>query len=109
MSPKFSALRTNKLLALLPDAEHEKFVARCDNVQIEFGQVLASPGESMSHVYFPTTSFISLIAAVDGGKLEVGMAGDEGMIGVSLSLGVDSTNMRALVQGAGTAWRMSAA
>jgi CRP-like cAMP-binding protein len=109
MLPKIpGVMRANKLLALLPPADYEKFVSRSENVQLQFGQVLANRSEPMSHVYFPTTGFISLIATVEGGDLEVGMAGDEGMIGVSLSLGIDGMNTRALVQGAGTAWRMSA-
>jgi CRP-like cAMP-binding protein len=109
MLPKIpAAVRTNKLLALLPAIDHEKFVARCENVQLEFGHVLANRGQALSHVYFPTTGFVSLIATVEGGDLEVGMAGDEGMVGVSLSLGMDNMNTRSLVQGAGKAWRMSA-
>ncbi len=69
----------------------------------------AVPGDRIRHVYFPTDSFISLVAPVDGyAGLEVGMIGTEGMFGIGLMLGVDVSPMHALVQGAGPALRMNA-
>ena len=85
-------------------------LALCEAVPLLLGQVLGEPGDVAQHVYFPTEGFILLVAMVDGhAGLEVGMVGREGMLGAQLALGVAATPLRALVQGDGTAWRVSAA
>jgi CRP-like cAMP-binding protein len=72
--------------------------------------VIGEPGASTPYIYFPTTGFISLIAQTDeGASIEVGMVGKEGMVGSHIALGVAATPLRSLVQGAGTALRMSSA
>jgi len=84
-------------------------LANCESVDLVFADVLCLPGDRIHHVYFPTESFISLVAPVDGyAGLEVGMVGSEGVFGVSLMLGVDVSPLHALVQGAGQALRMNA-
>ena len=107
-----SAIRapaTNRLLAALPDKTSAQMLANCESVDLVFADVVCLPGDRIHHVYFPTDSFISLVAPVDGyAGLEVGMVGSEGMFGVSLMLGVDVSPLHALVQGAGQALRMNA-
>jgi CRP-like cAMP-binding protein len=100
---------TNRLLAALPAKELEHFVARCESIDLILADVLCVPGDPIHHVYFPTSSFISLVAPIDGyAGLEVGMIGNEGMFGIGVMLGVEVAPLHALVQGAGHALRMSA-
>jgi CRP-like cAMP-binding protein len=100
----------NRLLAALPSSDERRMLGACGTVELAFGDVLYTPGERLSHVYFPTTSFISLIMPVDvSSSLEVGLIGNEGMFGIPLVLGVDISPVRAVVQGAGAALRMDAA
>lgn len=101
---------TNRLLDRLPARDRAEVVAGCENVHLTLGQVLTEPGEPIRNVYFPTGGFISLIAPMDGTTtLEVALAGNEGVYGVPLALGVTLSPVHAVVQGAGPAWRMSAA
>jgi CRP-like cAMP-binding protein len=109
MSTNGHAAPPNRLLASLPRRESVRFLAACDAVELKLGTVLYKPDSQIAHVYFPTDSFISLMIPVDGtSNLEVGLVGNEGMLGTPLILGVDRSPLRALVQGAGPAWRMDA-
>ena len=103
------ATPTNHLLAALPDKSREHLLANCESIDLIFADVLSVPGNRIQHVYFPTDSFISLVAPIDGyAGLEVGMVGSEGMFGIGLLLGVDVSPLHALVQGGGPALRMNA-
>jgi len=100
----------NRLLAALPDRNRRQFLAGCERIELRFAEVLCESGEQIRHVYFPVDGFISLVTTLDdGARLEVGIVGDEGMLGTSLVLGVNTSPQHALVQGAGTALRMNAA
>ena len=100
----------NGLLEALPSRDLRRILAGCDAVELAFADVLYAPWKRLSHVYFPTQSFISLIMPINGSAaLEVGLVGNEGMLGIPLALGVDVSRVRAVVQGAGSALRMAAA
>ena len=99
----------NRLLAALPEKNLVHLLADFESIDLIFADVVCLLGDRIRHVYFPTASFISLVAPVDDNAgLEVGMIGSEGMFGIGLLLGVDISPMHALVQGAGPALRMSA-
>ncbi len=100
----------NRLLAALPRKDRQRFLARCEPVDLVFAEVLAEPGERIRHAYFPPQGFISLAVPMDERtSLEAGLVGDEGMLRISLLLGVDVSPLHALVQGEGPALRMAAA
>lgn len=109
MTTPLKARAKNKLLAALPGRDRRHLLERCEPVDLVLSDVLYVPGERIDHVYFPTDSFISLVTPISGhDRVEVGLVGDEGMLGTSLVLGVDTARVLALVQGAGPAWRMDA-
>jgi CRP-like cAMP-binding protein len=98
----------NRLLDELPRRDRLSALKRCESVDLVLGATLCETGEPLRHVYFPERGFISLVTKVGGHKpLELGLIGSEGMLGVTVVLGVDSAPQRAVVQGAGTALRMS--
>jgi len=100
----------NNLLAALSGKNYQSLLSGLEPVALNFGDVLYEPGQKIRHVYFPGDSLISLLTLVDGHMaLEVGMVGHEGMVGIPLALGTDVSQVRALVQGAGTAMRMQSA
>ena len=105
-----SSFAANGLLAALPRKDRQRFLANCEPVELLFAQILAEPGELIRYVYFPVEGFISLVAPIDGrASLEVGLIGNEGMLGISLLLGIDTSPLHAVVQGTGSALRMDAA
>jgi CRP-like cAMP-binding protein len=104
-----AATPANRLLAALPRRDYRRMLAELEPVDLIHGEVLHQPGTRVRHVYFPGSAQVSLLVVLDGsGALEVGLVGREGMVGMSLALGVERSPIRALVQGGGTALRMRA-
>jgi hypothetical protein len=99
----------NRLLAALPRNDREQLLANCKQIEPIFSEVLYRPGELISHIYFPTESFISLVTPINGdASLEVRLTGNEGTLGIGLMLGVDVAPFYAMVPGAGPAPRITA-
>ena len=100
---------SNLLLAALPARDRRHLLERSQPVELALASVIYEPGERIRRVFFPTESFVSVITPISGhDRLEVGMVGNEGVVGASLSLGVNAAPTLALVQGAGAAWQMDA-
>lgn len=100
----------NQLIDGLPRAERSRFLGQCEPVDLAFGQILCEPERPFAHVHFPLTGFISLVAPMAGHQpLEMGLIGNEGMLGATLALDIRTVPLRAVVQGSGTAWRMTTA
>jgi len=98
----------NSLLAGLPRKLYQSLLPGLELVTLDFGRVLYEPGAAIRNVYFPANCVVSLLTLVKGRlALEVGLVGREGMVGVPVALGIDVSPVRALVQGAGSALRMS--
>ncbi len=101
--------RKNLLLAALPDAEWQRWLPQLEAVDMPLGQVLYESGSTLSHVYFPTTSIISMLYVLENGSsAEIAVVGHEGLVGISLFMGGESTPSRAVVQSAGKGFRLPA-
>jgi CRP-like cAMP-binding protein len=99
----------NRLLAALPPADLQRWLPDLELVMLPLGEVLYEPGNTLSHIYFPTTVIVSLLYVMENGaSAEIAVAGNEGLIGISLFMGGGSTPSRAVVQSAGRAFRMKA-
>jgi CRP-like cAMP-binding protein len=99
----------NHLLAALPDAEWQRWLPQLERVEMPLGQVLYESGGTLSHVYFPTTAIVSLLYVMENGaSAEIAVVGNEGIVGISLFMGGDSTSSRAVVQSAGLGFRLKA-
>jgi CRP-like cAMP-binding protein len=97
----------NHLLAALPEDEYARLLPNLELVPMPLGHVLHESGMPMRHVYFPTTSIVSLLYVMeDGASAEIAIVGNEGVVGVALFMGGESTTSRAVVQSAGHAYRM---
>src|ERR1700681_5079651 len=98
----------NHLLAALTPAERERIVPHLQLVAMPLGSVLYESGARLSHVYFPTNCIVSLLYTLkDGGSAELSLVGSEGLIGIALFMGGETTPSRAIVQNAGYAYRLA--
>lgn len=101
--------RKNKLLAALPDTEWQNLLPYLEWVDLPLGKVIYESETTLSHVYFPTTAIVSLLYVMENGaSAEIAVVGNEGIVGISLFMGGESTTSRAVVQSAGEGFRLNA-
>jgi len=109
MSPAKTPPIANQLLAALPKKDYQELQRHLEEIPLVFEKILYSPNVPISDVYFPNSGIISLLAGVnERSTLEVGLVGSEGMVGLAVFLGVNASLNRAVVQGAGSAMKMTA-
>ena len=102
--------KENHLLAALPAAAYERLVPHLEPVALPLGLVVFESGSKLRHLYFPTTGIVSLLYAMeDGASTEIAVIGNEGVVGIALFMGGESTPSRAVVQSAGRGYRLKAA
>ncbi|EGN75255.1 cAMP-binding protein [Idiomarina sp. A28L] len=110
MSTSIESIITNHLIELIPAHERLLLLNHCEVVDLEFGVMLSEHNKKYKYLYFPMSGFISLVTKLSGHKpLEMSVIGNEGMLGVTMVLGVSEAPMQAVVQGKGTAWRLNVA
>jgi CRP-like cAMP-binding protein len=107
--PLIPQFKKNGLLASLPTTEWKRWCASLEAIDMPLGQVLYEPGVALNYVYFPLTSIVSLLYVMENGaSAEIAVVGNEGIVGVSLFMGGESTPSRAVVQSAGLGCRLKA-
>lgn len=100
--------RANHLLAALPDEDWARWHPQLEQVEMPLGEVLYEAGATLSHVYFPTTAIVSLLYVMESGaSAEISVVGNEGIVGISLFMGGESTPSRGVVQSAGHGFRLA--
>ena len=106
-TPQTPKPEQNHLLAALPPEVRDRLFPQLELVSLPLGKVLYESGDALRHVYFPTDSIVSLLYVMeDGASAEISVVGNEGLIGVALFMGGESTPSRAIVQSAGSAYRL---
>jgi CRP-like cAMP-binding protein len=102
-------LERNRLLAVVPRPVWDRWLPVLESVELSLGEVLHEAGERLHHVYFPTSAIVSLLYVMENGAAaEIAVVGDDGIVGISLFMGGESTTSRAVVQSAGRALRLKA-
>jgi CRP-like cAMP-binding protein len=101
--------RDNRLLAVLPDATYDAMLPFLEPLEMPLGLSLYESGAEQGYVYFPTTAIVSLLYVLaDGASAEIAVTGNEGLVGISLFMGGETTTTRAVVQSAGLGYRLRA-
>ncbi len=101
--------KKNRLLAALPESEWQRWRPQLEPVEMPLGEVLSESDRILDHVYFPLTAIVSLLYVMeDGASAEIAVVGNEGIVGVSLFMGGETTPSRAVVQSAGVGFRLKA-
>jgi len=109
IAPKLHTPHQNHLLDALPPSDYERLAPHLELVPMALGEVLYESGVQLRFVYFPTTSILSLLYVMeDGASAEIAIVGNEGILGISLFMGGETTPSRAVVQSAGHAFRLKA-
>jgi CRP-like cAMP-binding protein len=107
--PVGSSPHQNHLIDALPASDYERVVSHMELIAMQLGDVLYESGAKLQYVYFPTTCIISLLYVMeDGASAEIAVVGNEGILGISLFMGGNTTPSRAIVQSAGHAFRLKA-
>lgn len=107
--PQPHELMENRLLAALPAEEYDRLLPHMEKISFPLGDVLYESGGQLDHVYFPTTAIVSLLyTMVDGASAEMGLAGNEGVVGIALFMGGETMPNRAIIQSAGDVIRVEA-
>jgi CRP-like cAMP-binding protein len=102
--------RQNRLLAALPESDYQRIAPGLEPVSLSLGEVLYESGGKLRHVYFPTTSIVSLLYVMENGSsAEIAVVGNDGLVGISLFMGGETTPSRAVVQSKGECYRLKAA
>lgn len=97
----------NRLLAALPAKEYTRLLPQLEDISLAYAETIYEPGDIIRHVYFPNSGIVSLLMSVaESGILEVGVVGNEGMVGLPVFLGVETSSNQVIVQGDGTALRI---
>ena len=101
--------KRNHLLAALPESDYDRIAPHLELVEMKLGQVLYESGTKMRHVYFPTTAIVSLLYVMENGaSAEIAVVGNDGIVGISLFMGGETTPSRGVVQSAGESYRLKA-
>jgi len=100
---------SNRILAAMPAAAFSRWEPHLERVKLNLGQVISEPGAELEFVYFPLTAIVSLLYVMDNGEsAEIALVGNDGMLGLSLFMGGNSSTIRAVVQSAGLGYRLPA-
>ena len=108
-APEQPARPKNGLLAALPPDEYQRLLPHLESVPLPLGWAVYESGSKMEHVFFPTEGIVSLLSVMENGaSAEIAVTGNEGLVGVALFMDGESTPSRAIVQSAGSAYRLEA-